>query len=281
MAGAYERSIMNNKEVPVCVLKAEGTNCDRETKYAFDSAKALDSINASPRITLLSELKEKEQNLKDYKILVLPGGFANGDYGGGAGRIFGLYLTEYLKDQMLEFKEKGGLILGICNGFQILLRTGLLPFGKVGDIQAALDQNDSGHFECRQVNLKVEANNKCVFTEGMESPVSYQVAHGEGKFFTDPRTLKEIEDNNLVVFRYCNVEGNPTQEYPINPNGALNAIAGITDPSGRILGLMPHPERAVQETQYPNWRKQRIIGKPIKPQGLQIFENMVNYVKQM
>lgn len=272
---------MRGKEVPICVLKAEGINCDRETYYVHLAVNGLELVHANPRITLLSELKEREQNLKDYKSIVIPGGFAHGDYGGGAGRIFGLYLTEYLRDQMLEFKEKGGLILGICNGFQVLVRTGLLPFGEMGEINAALDQNDSGHFECRPVNLKVEENHACVWLKDVKGPVSFQVAHGEGKFYTDPQTLKRVEDQNLVVFRYCDVDGNPTQKYPANPNGALHAIAGITDPSGKIVGLMPHPERSAEETQYPNWRRQRIAGNPIKPEGLQIFQRMVDYASQM
>ena len=187
-----------------------------------------------------------------------------------------LELISYLGDQISDFINHRGLILGICNGFQVLARTGLLPFGTIGEMKATLANNDSGHFECRWINLKVEDKNACVFLEGMKGPVSYQVAHGEGKFFARDKDLQQIEKNNQVVFRYCDKLGNATQEYPLNPNGSLNAIAGITDPSGRILGLMPHPERFIRKTQHPNWRRQEV-----KPQGLQIFEKMINFAKQM
>jgi len=113
--------------------------------------------------------------------------------------------------------------------------------------------------------------------KGMKEPVLYQVAHGEGKFYAEPNQLERIESNNQVVFRYCDALGNPTQQYPQNPNGSLNAIAGITDPSGQILGLMPHPERSVVKTQYENWRR---MGN-FKPQGLEVFERMVSYASQM
>mgnify|MGYP001588523909 CR=1 FL=1 len=158
----------------------------------------------------------------------------------------------------------------------MLIRTGLLPFGELGKIQSALDVNDVGHFECRWVNLKVEEN-PCVFLEGMGGEiVNFQVAHREGKFTAETQVLRRIEDQKLVVFRYCDVMGNPTQEYPQNPNGSLNAIAGICDPSGRILGLMPHPERFIRKTQHPNWRRMP----DLEPQGLQIFEKMVKYASQ-
>lgn len=263
---------------PVCVLQVEGTNCDRETADAFKKAEG------NPCIVHLNEIKKREQRLGDYKILALPGGFAHGDYGNGAGRILGLYLTEYLKDQILEFREKGGLVLGICNGFQVLVRTGLLPFGKMGDVEVTLDKNNVGHFRCSWVHLKVEKKNPCVFLDGLDPMVYYQVAHGEGKFYTPPErpeVLQRIENESLVVFRYADALGNPAQEYPKNPNSSVNAIAGICDPSGKILGLMPHPERAVEETQYPNWRRQRILGRPIQPQGLPLFQKMVSYAAQM
>lgn len=147
----------------------------------------------------------------------------------------------------------------------------------MGEIQTTLSNNDSGHFECRWVNLKVEDNNACAFLDGMNGIVSYQVAHGEGKFFARQPELERVEAEKLVVLRYCDKLGNPTQDYPSNPNGSLNAIAGITDPTGRILGLMPHPERFIRPTQHPNWRRMSSL----EPQGLPIFEMVVNYASQM
>ncbi len=263
---------MGRKTKPaVCVLKTDGINCDRETVHAFNLA------GGKPKLVHINELRAKEEKLKNYQILVIPGGFSYGD-DVASGKILAVELNSYLGDQIEEFIQKRqGLVLGVCNGFQVLVRTGLLPFRIMGEMQATFSHNDSGRFECRWINLMVEKNNACVFLKGMKEKVSYQVAHGEGKFFTQQPILKRVERENLVVFRYCDALGNPTQEYPLNPNGSLNAIAGITDPSGRILGLMPHPERFIRRTQYPNWRRMH----DLEPQGLPIFKRMVSYAAQM
>jgi len=259
----------------ILVLKTDGTNCDDEMKFAFSKAQG------KSEIVHVNELRSKEKKLNDYKILGLPGGFSYGD-DVRSGKILAIELTAYLGDQINDFINHGGLILGVCNGFQVLIRTGLLPFGTMGKMEATLSDNNSGKFECRQVNLKITDNNACMFLEDMKGKtVSYPVAHGEGKFFAREAELRKIENEKLVVFRYVDSLDNQTLVYPDNPNGALNAIAGICDPSGRILGLMPHPERAVEETQYPNWRRQRIMNNPIEPEGLPIFEKMVSYVNKM
>jgi phosphoribosylformylglycinamidine synthase subunit PurQ / glutaminase len=260
------------KEAPkIAVLKTDGINCDEETVNAFKIA------GGNPDLVHVNQLRWKEIKLNDYQTFVIPGGFSYGD-DVRSGKVLAVELSSYLADQINEFvQQKKGLVLGVCNGFQVLVRTGLLPFGTMGEMKTTLTDNDSGHFECRSINLKIQENNKCVFMEGANSKVTYPVAHGEGKFFTDSLNLKEIEENNQVVFRYVDSSGNPTQNYPENPNGSMNAIAGITDSSGRILGLMPHPERAVYVTQYPNWRR---MGN-FTPEGRQIFERMVNYAKQM
>lgn len=255
----------------ICVLKTDGINCDAEMVDAFATA------GGDPRIVHVNELRSREQDLRDYQILALPGGFSYGD-DVVSGKILALELNSYLGDQINEFTQrKNGLVLGVCNGFQVLVRTGLLPFGTMGEMQATLAHNDSGHFECRWVNLKVEDGNACVFLEGMQGPVNYPVAHGEGKFLARPNELQRVEDEKLVVFRYCDAAGEPTMDYKFNPNGAMNAIAGVTDPSGRILGLMPHPERIIRKTQFDNWRREQ----DFEPQGLQIFERMVEYASQM
>lgn len=262
---------MKEQGPKVLVLKTDGINCDGEMFNAFQTA------GGRPRTTHINELRGKEQSLKDYQILAIPGGFSYGD-DVKSGKILALELNSYLGDQINEFMQRQkGLVLGVCNGFQVLVRTGLLPFRTIGEMQATLSDNDSGKFECRWINLKVEDEKACVFLDGMKDPISLQVAHGEGKFFARPETLKKVEDNKLVVFRYCDAAGISTQEYPKNPNGSLNAIAGITDPSGRILGLMPHPERFIRKTQHPNWR--RIPG--LESQELPIFQKMVQYAAQM
>ena len=259
----------------VLVLKADGTNCDEELAFAFKIA------GGDPKIVHVSELRNKTEQLKNYNILAIPGGFAYGD-DIVSGKILAVELTSFFSEEVKKFiQRKDTLIIGICNGFQVLVRTGLLPFGKMSRMQATLTNNDSGRFECRWINLRIEPNSKCVFLNNnstmkqFNNIVSYQVAHGEGKFFANNETIGAIEQSNLVVFRYVDANGKPTQKYPENPNGSLNAIAGITDTTGRILGLMPHPERFVRIEQHPNWRRMKIT----KPQGLPIFENMISYVK--
>lgn len=276
------------KKPNVLVLKTDGTNCDEETAFAFEMA------GGDSKIVHVNELRAKSKKLNDFHILALPGGFSYGD-DIISGKILALELTSFFSEELKKFIErKNTVIIGICNGFQVLIRTGLLPFGKIGEMQATLTNNDSGRFECRWINLTVERKSKCVFLnnkntsdggrlKAMTPPrwtdngvVSYQVAHGEGKFFANNETILTIEQSGLVVFRYVDEKGNPTQKYPKNPNGSLNSIAGICDTTGRILGLMPHPERFVRIEQHPNWRRLKIG----KPQGLPIFENIVNYVQQ-
>lgn len=275
----------------VLVLKADGTNCDEETAFAFNLA------GGDSKIVHVNELRTKKEKLTSFQILAIPGGFSYGD-DIVSGKILAVELTSFFSEELKKFIErKNTIIIGICNGFQVLVRTGLLPFGKIGTMDATLTNNDSGKFECRWVNLRIEPNSRCAFLnytsdggrltlsevegETMTPPrwtrngiVSYQVAHGEGKFFASSETIKTIEQSKLVVFRYVDDKGNPTQKYPDNPNGALNAIAGICDPSGRILGLMPHPERFVRRDQHPNWRRLQNL----EPQGFPVFQRMVLYV---
>lgn len=282
------------------VLKADGINRDAEMAFAFTLA------GANAKIVHINELRSKREKLKNYHILALPGGFSYGD-DIASGKIQATEMATFLGEALREFtKRKDTAIIGVCNGFQTLVRTGLLPFNIIGNMQTTLTNNDSGHFECRWVNLKIESDSKCVFlsdqflksypsSEAKRSReafdngssreartitndttiVSYPIAHGEGKFFASNETIETIEQSHLVVFRYVDEHGNPTQLYPQNPNGALNAIAGVCDPTGRILGLMPHPECFVRIEQHPNWRR----GKITNPHGLPLFENIVNFVK--
>ncbi len=262
---------MHELQPKVAVLKAPGINCDNETAFAFQQAGGM--ADTVP----IEDLKSGEKRLGDYQILALSGGFSYGD-DLGSGKVLSLELDTYLGEQIQRFKERG-VMIGICNGFQVLTRSGLLPFGTLGEQRATLDRNDSGRFLSRRVNLMLEPENKSIFLKDFQqhSPMEFQVAHGEGKFITDGETLSLLEESGQVVFRYVDKNANPTQEYPYNPNGSPQAIAGITDSSGRILGLMPHPERSVDRMQYANWRR---LPDDFKPEGLQIFEHMVNFAKE-
>ncbi len=253
----------------VLVLKADGTNRDEEMAFAFKIA------GGDPKIIHVNELRNGSERMENFQILALPGGFAYGD-DIVSGKILAIELTSFFAEELRKFIDrKDTAILGICNGFQVLVRTGLLPFRNVGRMDVTLTNNDSGHFECRWVKVKVNKNSRSKFLRGLEERIIwYPVAHGEGKFFTDNKTLKKIEDNNLVAFRYVDNNGNQTQNYPANPNGSLNAVVGISDETGRILGMMPHPECFVRVEQHPNWRRGKV-----KVMGLPLFENIVEFVK--
>jgi len=253
----------------ICILRSDGTNCDVELAYAFEKA------GGKSQFVHVNELRNKQISLKDFQVLALPGGFSYGD-DIASGKILAVEMVSFLKKELERFRNKGGLIIGICNGFQTLIRTGLLPFGNLGKMDATLAPNDSGHFECRWVRLKSEKENRCKFLQGNENTGWYSVNHGEGKFFANNKTIETIEQSNLVVFRYIDEDGKPTQKYPQNPNGSLNAIAGISDPTGLVFGIMPHPEKFVDVTQYPNWRREKIT----KPHGLFIFENIIKLLEE-
>ncbi len=262
---------MNVRELQprVAVLKAPGINCDIETSHAFSLA------GAKPETVLLEDLKSGEKTLSDYQIIALSGGFSYGD-DLGSGTVMSLELDSYLGNQVQRFKEKG-LMIGICNGFQVLVRSGLLPMGTLSERSATLDRNDSGKFLSRRVRLSV-TDSKCVFLNGEDGKsVEFQVAHGEGKMVMAQDVLKQMEENSQVVFRYVDSKNRLTQEYPFNPNGSPHAIAGVCDPTGRILGLMPHPERSIIKSQYPNWRR---LSVDFQPEGLKVFERMVEYARE-
>lgn len=254
----------------VIVLKADGTNRDEEMAFAFELA------GAQAKIVHVNQLRDKSENLSKFNILALPGGFAYGD-DIVSGKILAIELVSFLGEQLAEFiSRKDSAILGVCNGFQVLVRTGLLPFRKIGRMDATLTNNDSSHFECRWIRVAANEKNASPFLKGLiEEPVWLPVAHGEGKFLTDSQTLSKIEKENLVAFRYIDENGHSTQKYPDNPNGALNAIAGVIDATGRILGMMPHPECFVRLQQHPNWRR----GQVQKIKGLELFESIVKFVK--
>lgn len=252
----------------ICILRTDGTNCDEELFYAFQK------YGGQPEYVHINLLRDKSKKLSNFKVLAIPGGFAYGD-DVASGKILAIELVSYLRDQLQEYIFKKGLILGVCNGFQALIRTGLLPFNRLGEMDATLTQNKSGHFECRWVKIKIEES-KCVFLNPYRGQIiDIAVNHGEGRFFALPKDLKRVENEKLVFCRYVNDSGEPTQHYPTNPNGAANAIAGVVDPTGHILGLMPHPEKIVEITQHPNWRRGNVEAK-----GGLLFESMIKFAKE-
>ena len=259
--------------VKVIVLRAAGTNCDLETAYAFKKHQAeVDLIH-------INELKSKKKRLSSYHILAIPGGFTYGD-DIAAGRILANELRFNLKEDLAKFIQDGKLIIGICNGFQVLVKAGLLPDCESLKQKATLILNDSGKFEDRWVHLKKpETRNqkpdRCVWTKDINEIIYLPVAHAEGKFITDKDTLEELKENNQIIFQYVDKEGK-LEGYPHNPNGSVENIAGICDKTGRILGLMPHPERSIASYHHPHWQKNQDIK---EGDGKLIFKNAVSYIK--
>jgi phosphoribosylformylglycinamidine synthase subunit PurQ / glutaminase len=270
----YYHNFMQN--VKVFILRAPGTNCDYETAMAFQK------VGAQTNSFHISQWLNNKSSIHQYHILTIPGGFTYGD-DIGAGTILANEIIRRLINEINKFIEDGKLIIGICNGFQMLVKTGLLPGLSKNNNQplreAILFTNDSARYEDRWVYLK-NYSKKCVFTKDMPNDVIYlPVAHGEGKFITkDKETLKKINDNNQVVFRYSDYKGNPSSNYPLNPNGTIDNIAAICDKTGRIMGMMPHPERFQDIINHPRWTR---LGtkKTNTPDGIFIFQNAVNYVK--
>ena len=249
------------------ILRAQGTNCDIETSYAFQQA------GAETTLVHVNQLIHREERLADYQIMVIPGGFTYGD-DLSAGKILANELRLKLGEEMSRFIEGGGLILGICNGFQVMVKAGILP-GPVVRGEASrltLSTNDSARFECRWVHLWVNRKSPCVFTKGMES-LYLPVAHGEGKVIVEGGALPEAN----VALYYTDEDGNRDAGYPYNPNGSAGSIAGTCDDSGRVFALMPHPERHIRGTQHPHWTR---LGARKRGDGIQIFLNAVSWVER-
>lgn len=259
----------------VLILRAPGSNCDQETAFAFETA------GAKAEVLHLNRLLEKPALAADFQILGIPGGFSYGD-DLSAGRIFGNQIRHHLRETLHEFRAAGKLILGICNGFQVLIKSGILLPDRADEPQATLTLNDSGKFEDRWVWLRT-ASRKCVFLNGIES-MYLPIAHAEGKFIArDAATLDALDAAGQLALRYDeqNPGGNRNTAnaannllpYPLNPNGAQRNVAGLCDDTGRVFGLMPHPERHIDPTHHPRWtREQHERG-----DGLAVFENAVKF----
>lgn len=269
------------KKTRAIVLTGNGTNCEIEAAHAcrvggFDEAV----------IAHIADLLSGDIRLDDFHFLNLTGGFLDGDDLGSAkaqaNRLTHAAVAgtdEKLVAQFTRFIADGKLILGVCNGFQLMTKMGLLPGldGGYLDQVATLTHNDCGRFQDRWTYLRVDGASPSIFTRGIEQGCYLPVRHGEGKFVAPAEVLERLEREHLTVMKYATAEFQPTMEFPANPNGSLNAIAGICDPTGRLMGLMPHPEAYIHRTSHPRWTREEL---PEDGDGLMLFRNAADYARQ-
>lgn len=272
-------------KIQALILTGYGLNCDHETAHAFNLAGAMGT-----RVHI-NELINGSVSLDDFQIMAFVGGFSWGD-DHGAGVIQAVRMKTRMGEKILEFVEKGNLVIGICNGFQTLVNMGLLPGFKTEKDSdkswkrcVALTYNDCGNFRDDWVTLKTDSMSKCVFTKGMDT-MELPIRHGEGKFYADNSVIEHLLKNNQVAIRYAMPDGAPAKgNFPHNPNGSVDDIAGICDSTGRIFGLMPHPEAFNHWTNHPDWTriKERLKREGKTPDkgitaGIRIFKNGVDYL---
>ncbi len=255
--------------VRVLLVRTAGTNCDLESAQAFAMA------GAEPAFVHINRLMREPDLLRTAHVCMIPGGFTYGD-DLAAGRVLAHEIRVRLLGPFRDFIRGGRLVLGVCNGFQVLLKAGLLPDPFSDEPLATLGWNDSNRFEARWVRMRIDSA-RSAFLRETGTIVQLPVAHGEGKFIPrDGSVLQSLRDQGQIVLRYCGPQGE-TVGYPDNPNGSTDAIAGICDPSGHVLGLMPHPERFVVPTHHPAWTR---LDAPPAPDGLSFFTNAVAYAKE-
>jgi phosphoribosylformylglycinamidine synthase I len=275
------------------VLTGFGINCEQESLAALKLAGA-----KKAEIVHISEIISGDKRIKDYQFIIFPGGFLDGDDLGSAKVQVNRFKFSPVKDtrkklidELFEFVDSGNIALGICNGFQFMIKAGILP-GELGARSkghstlntqhpthsqvATLSFNDSGRFEDRWTYLTVNPKSPCVFTKGLDK-LYLPVRHGEGKLICDAKTLAAIKQKNAFAMQYSDEKFKPTMSYPDNPNGSLFSIAGLCDKTGRLFGLMPHPEAFVFKTNHPRWTRE----KTGEPDGLKIFKNAIKYLKQV
>lgn len=272
---------MSLKKVRAIVVSGNGTNCEVEMAHACRMGGA-DEVD----IVHISKLLYGEKSLHDYHFLNLPGGFLDGDDLGSA-KAHAIRLRyartaqgESIFEHILTFISQGKIILGICNGFQLLAKLGLVPAfgGAYGTQDVTLTFNDSGKFEDRWAYLTVNKNSPCIFTRGIEN-LYLPVRHGEGKFIpADDAVLHKLREKNLIVAQYSDRSGEKVvMDYPLNPNGSVEAIAGICDETGRVFGMMPHPEAYLHFTNHPRWTREPV---PEEGMGVALFRNAVEYLRK-
>lgn len=258
-------------KVRALVLTGFGINCDYETETAFNRA------GAEATRMHLNDLIEAPRLLGDYHVLAIPGGFSFGD-DVASGKILANRLRFELGDALKQFVQEGKLVIGICNGFQVMVKMGLLPMFDGEFVQdVTLTHNDTGRFENRWVNLARDSATRCVWLDGIDS-MELPVRHGEGKFIpSDTSVLERLAANGQIVLRYARSDGALAQgAFPANPNGSVDDIAGICDPTGRVFGLMPHPEAYLDPTNHPRWNRESISEEGV---GTKVFRNAVEFVR--
>jgi phosphoribosylformylglycinamidine synthase len=250
-----------------------GINCDYETGFALSAPGVEMEVDACH----LNDLVTEPSRLDRAHLFVVPGGFSYGDHI-ASGRVLGNRLKSRVGESILKFKNDGKLILGICNGFQVLVKMGLLPGSENGNWKqtATLTRNDSGRFEDRWVHLAVRPENKCPFLKGIER-LYFPIRHGEGKMVFAEGELAKVNSENLDVLHYADEAGHPTSEYPLNPNGSEGNVAGMCDSTGRVFGLMPHPEAFLHRTNHPTWTREDL---PEEGQGVAVFRNAAEYIRR-
>jgi len=258
-------------EVRTIVLRVDGNTGNEETVTAFKKA------GSKVDLVHIDELKRKQRSLEGYQILCIAGGSAYGDYI-SAGKILAVKLKYVLEKNIKKFIDEGKLVLGICNGFQSLVKLGFLPAlnGFSEEQEATLALNDSGRFIDKWVYLKHENKGKCVFTKGIKDVIYIPVNHAEGKFVADRDVIQKLEENDQVVLKYVDPDGNYAG-FPWNPNGSIDNIAGICNPEGNVFGLMPHPEKFIHKWMHPFWTR---VDLPEEGDGFRIFRNVVEFAKK-
>ncbi|MAW39593.1 MAG: phosphoribosylformylglycinamidine synthase [Kiritimatiellaceae bacterium] len=261
----------------VLIITGYGVNCEAESAEAWRRA------GADPVLVHVNDLLSSPDQIDAVDGLMFIGGFSYGDHM-SSGHVFAQRIKHHIQPRLQTFIDAGKVMLGICNGFQVMTKMGLLP-GLNGDYfipSVSLIQNDCGHFQNYWVNIRFEDASRCIFTKGLGT-LPLPIRHGEGKIFTlDAALLEQLEEAGCVAARYVDAAGNPTDAFPDNPNGSLHAIAGLSDPTGRIFGMMPHPEAYLFPENHPQWDVQkRANSLPEEGLGLMLFRNAVEAMNEV
>ena len=265
------------KRPKVLIITGYGVNCEAESAEAWRRA------GADPVLVHVNDLLSSPDQIDAVDGLMFIGGFSYGDHM-SSGHVFAQRIKHHIQPRLQTFIDAGKVMLGICNGFQVMTKMGLLP-GLNGDYfipSVSLIQNDCGHFQNYWVNIRFEDASRCIFTKGLGT-LPLPIRHGEGKIFTlDAALLEQLEEAGCVAARYVDAAGNPTDAFPDNPNGSLHAIAGLSDPTGRIFGMMPHPEAYLFPENHPQWDVQkRANSLPEEGLGLMLFRNAVEAMNEV